>query len=71
MSEKAMDTDGDLAPTGAFDEPETEIVSAWRVACDGGEGALGHPRVWLSIPEDRGWVECGYCDKRYIHESKA
>ena len=46
--------------------PETEIGTKWKVACDGGEGALGHPRVWLVIPEDRGWVECGYCDKRYI-----
>jgi uncharacterized Zn-finger protein len=54
-----------------IDPPETEIVSVWRVACDGGEGALGHPRVWLSIPEDRGWVECGYCDKRFIHEDFA
>ena len=52
----------------ATDVPETEVVSQWRVACDGSEGALGHPRVWLSIPHDRGWVECGYCDKRYIHE---
>jgi uncharacterized Zn-finger protein len=51
--------------------PETEVVSRWKVACDGGEGALGHPRVWLVIPEDRGWVDCGYCDKRYIHESFA
>jgi uncharacterized Zn-finger protein len=51
--------------------PETEIVTAWRVACDGGEGALGHPRVWLSIPADRGWVECGYCDKKFIHEDFA
>ena len=49
--------------------PETEIVSKWKVACDGGEGALGHPRVWLTIPEDKGFVECGYCDKRYVHES--
>ncbi|MFQ3302200.1 MAG: putative Zn-finger protein, partial [Planktomarina sp.] len=24
--------------------PETKIVDALRVACDGGEGALGHPR---------------------------
>jgi uncharacterized Zn-finger protein len=54
-----------------IDPPETQIVSAWRVACDGGEGALGHPRVWLSIPEDRGWIECGYCDKRFIHEDFA
>ena len=52
------------------DAPETEVVTSWKVACDGGEGALGHPRVWLSIPEDKGWVECGYCDKRYVHESR-
>ncbi len=48
--------------------PETEVVSKWKIACDGG-GASGHPRVWLSIPEDKGYVECGYCDKRYVHES--
>ncbi len=45
--------------------PETKIVDQGRVACDGGEGPLGHPRVWLSIPQDRGWVECPYCDCRY------
>jgi uncharacterized Zn-finger protein len=46
-------------------QPETEIVTSWKVACDGGVGALGHPRVWLSIPEDVGYVDCGYCDKRF------
>lgn len=51
--------------------PETEIVSAWKVACDGSEGALGHPRVWLVIPHETGFVECGYCDKRFVHESAA
>lgn len=45
--------------------PETETVETSRVACDGGEGALGHPRVWLQIPADTGWVECPYCDKRF------
>ena len=54
-----------------IEPPETRIVSEWRVACDGGEGALGHPRVWLSIPHDIGWVDCGYCDRRFIHESHA
>ena len=48
------------------DAPETQIVTTWKVACDGGEGALGHPRVWLSIPQETGFVECGYCDKRYV-----
>ena len=46
--------------------PETVVVETRRVACDGGEGALGHPRVWLQIPEDKGFVECGYCDKRFV-----
>ena len=45
--------------------PETETVHSHRVACDGGEGALGHPRVWLSIPAT-GWIDCPYCDKRFI-----
>ncbi len=48
--------------------PESEVVNAFRVCCDGGGAALGHPRVWLSVPLDTGWVECGYCDKRFIHE---
>ena len=62
-----------MSDTGrtAPDVPETEIVSSYRIACDGGGGALGHPRVWLSIAPDKGWVECGYCDKRFVHEDFA
>lgn len=54
-----------------LDAPETRIVDQFRVACDGGEAGLGHPRVWLQIPHDRGWVECGYCDAKFIHENFA
>ncbi|MDX1779766.1 MAG: zinc-finger domain-containing protein [Thalassovita sp.] len=46
--------------------PEIKIVESSKIACDGGEGALGHPRVWLHIPEDTGFVECPYCDAKYI-----
>jgi len=50
--------------------PETEKTSKRRIACDGaseisGGAALGHPRVWLEIDE-KGYVDCGYCDKRFI-----
>ncbi|MEX3015860.1 zinc-finger domain-containing protein [Gymnodinialimonas hymeniacidonis] len=55
----------------SIDAPETEIVDQWRVACDGGEGALGHPRVWLSLSRVTGEVECGYCDKKYVHRDFA
>ena len=48
--------------------PETILVTSTRVKCDGsGEiaAALGHPRVWLEIDE-HGYVDCGYCDRRFI-----
>jgi uncharacterized Zn-finger protein len=45
--------------------PETLIVDSTRIACDGDEGALGHPRVWLQMGAD-GQVDCGYCDRRFI-----
>lgn len=45
--------------------PETKVVDTYKVACDGGEGALGHPRVWLTIPHDTKFVECPYCDCRF------
>jgi uncharacterized Zn-finger protein len=42
--------------------------SADGVSCDGGGGALGHPKVWYSF--DGGEIaECGYCDRRFIKES--
>ena len=57
----------DAPPVGepAVDVPETEVVHTRRTSCDGGEGALGHPRVWMTIPE-QGFVDCGYCDKRFV-----
>src|SRR5438067_12079824 len=51
--------------------PEVIRVSTLQVACDGsGEVApvLGHPRVYLRIEEDTGFVECGYCDRRFVLE---
>jgi uncharacterized Zn-finger protein len=46
--------------------PETVIVNDYRVACDGGVG--GHPRVWLQISNEHGWVECPYCDAKMVHK---
>jgi uncharacterized Zn-finger protein len=34
------------------------------VACDGGDGALGHPRVWLRIVAHD--VMCPYCSRLYV-----
>ena len=41
-----------------------------QVACDGSgevDAALGHPRVYLHI-DDTGFVDCGYCDRRFVLE---
>jgi uncharacterized Zn-finger protein len=50
--------------------PETIRTATPRVACDGatdipGGAALGHPRVFLEIDE-KGYVDCGYCDRRFV-----
>ena len=50
--------------------PETVLTPSTRVQCDGatdipGGAALGHPRVWLEIDE-QGYVDCGYCDRRFV-----
>lgn len=42
-------------------------VNAKRVACDGGGGALGHPRVWLHLGEED-QVQCTYCSRLYVME---
>jgi uncharacterized Zn-finger protein len=34
------------------------------VACDGGNSALGHPRVWLRIVDHQ--VMCPYCSRLYV-----
>lgn len=50
----------------AYAPPETEIVDRAHVACDGGESGLGHPRVYMQIDEAVGFVECRYCDKKFV-----
>lgn len=49
--------------------PQITRVTGARVSCDGAHdgipAALGHPRVWLEIDE-HGYVDCGYCDRRFI-----
>lgn len=39
------------------------------VSCDGGGGALGHPKVWYSFDGAKS-VECGYCDRLFVKAEK-
>jgi len=45
---------------------ETIEVTSHTVACDGGDGPLGHPRVFLTIPEDEHEVVCPYCSRTFV-----
>jgi uncharacterized Zn-finger protein len=49
----------------AVPPPEIIVVEGHRIACDGGGGALGHPKVYLEMGDDD-FVECGYCDRRFV-----
>jgi uncharacterized Zn-finger protein len=48
-----------------MEPPETIEVESRTVACDGGEGALGHPRVYLNMGA-KGSVECPYCGRHFV-----
>ncbi len=50
---------------GGHPAPEVIVTPSTRVACDGGGGALGHPKVWYDMGEDD-FVECKYCDRLYV-----
>lgn len=48
----------------------TEIIDVDQpvVACDGGGGTLGHPRVFLRIEHHE--VMCPYCSRLYVYRKR-
>jgi uncharacterized Zn-finger protein len=75
-------TAGDTRDIRATNLPPPEVVEVMHreVYCDGsgyGDGgehhalanipaALGHPRVFLPIPARQAFVDCTYCDRRFL-----
>jgi uncharacterized Zn-finger protein len=55
------------AQENSMNAPEEIKVpaDADQVMCDGGGGALGHPKVWYTF-EGASQVECGYCDRVFV-----
>ena len=49
----------------APEPPETIEVEELTVACDGGGGALGHPRVFLNMGE-KTEIDCPYCGRQFV-----
>lgn len=47
---------------------ETMYTDNDVVGCDGGGGALGHPKVYLELHE--GEVVCPYCSRHFLKRDK-
>jgi uncharacterized Zn-finger protein len=50
---------------------ETIKVESTQVSCDGGGGALGHPKVYLHIKPEVGHIDCPYCGRKYELDKNA
>lgn len=57
------------APSARLPAPETIAVpaDADEVSCDGGGGALGHPKVWYSF-DGTDSADCRYCDRHFVKQ---
>ena len=55
-----------VASSAADGRPAFEIldVATKRPACDGGGGALGHPRVYLTMGSQT-QITCPYCSRTF------
>jgi uncharacterized Zn-finger protein len=49
---------------------EKIVVEGHRIACDGGGGALGHPKVWYEMGGGHE-VECLYCGRLFVQAESA
>jgi uncharacterized Zn-finger protein len=47
---------------------ETIYIDELVAVCDGGEGPLGHPRVYLNLGPS-GRIECPYCSRLYVNRA--
>ena len=41
------------------------VTNQLRVVCNGGGGALGHPKIFLTLGND-GRVTCPYCSREFV-----
>ncbi|WVN89095.1 uncharacterized protein L203_104311 [Cryptococcus depauperatus CBS 7841] len=49
---------------GMVNEDPVRLVQGRRAVCDGGGGALGHPKIYINLDKP-GPKACGYCSIRF------
>ena len=47
---------------------ETIYIDEMVAVCNGGEGPLGHPRVYLNL-KPFGKIECPYCSRLFVNRA--
>jgi uncharacterized Zn-finger protein len=47
---------------------DTIYVDSHKIACDGGGGALGHPKVFLDLNANDE-IDCPYCGRHYVYKA--
>jgi uncharacterized Zn-finger protein len=47
---------------------ETIFIDEMVAVCSGGEGPLGHPRVYLNLAP-AGKIECPYCSRLFVNRA--
>jgi uncharacterized Zn-finger protein len=51
-------------------QSNTIISNNRHVSCDGGNGNLGHPKIYLEITPDSNEIFCPYCSQHFIYQDK-
>ena len=51
-------------------DPAFEVthVHTAKVFCEGSAGAMGHPRVYLTIEHETGQIVCPYCSRMFVYD---
>ncbi|KXS16627.1 hypothetical protein M427DRAFT_97582 [Gonapodya prolifera JEL478] len=57
-----------LSAQAMIAEEPVRTVQGHKAVCDGGGGALGHPKVYIPLDKPGEVVPCGYCGLRFIAE---
>ena len=74
LTTPAPEDEGVAAPHGRYVQPmatnrlppEIVTIDVDHIACDGVAASLGHPRVWLTVDKFAGFIDCSYCDRRFV-----
>ncbi|XP_003134215.1 NADH dehydrogenase [ubiquinone] iron-sulfur protein 6, mitochondrial [Sus scrofa] len=64
FSDRQKEVNENFAIDLIAEQPVSEVGSR-VISCDGGGGALGHPRVYINLDKETKTGTCGYCGLQF------